>query len=230
MMKNYDKLVEIDHNPNWPYISGHPYRILIIDGSESGKTKMLFNLVKNQRPAIDKIYLYIKDPFESKYQLLINGREKAGIKKSKNSKAFIDYSQTIDNVYENLDDYNPTKKRRVLIVFHNMIGDMECNRKLSPIVTELLLRERKLNISFVFISQSYFKVSRTRRLNATHYFFMKIPNKRELQQIVSNHSSDIDFKDLMNLYKNYTKEPCSFLVNDLTLSSDNPLQFRKNLS
>ena len=140
-MKNYDKLVEIDHNPNWPYISGHPYRILIIGGSGSGKTKMLFNLVKNQRPAIDKIYLYIKDPFESKYQLLINEREKAGIKKLKNPKAFIDYSQTIDNVYENLEDYNPTKKRRVLIVFHNMIGDMECNRKLSPIVTELLLRE-----------------------------------------------------------------------------------------
>ena len=81
----------------------------------------------------------------------------------------------------------------------------------------------------VFISQSFFKVPKTIRLNATHYFILKIPNKRELQQIASNHSSDIVFKDLMKLYKNYTKEPYSFLVNDMTLLSDNPLRFRKNL-
>ena len=106
---------------------------------------------------------------------------------------------------------------------------MESNKKLSPKVTELFLRGRKLNISLVFISQSYFKVPKTIRLNATHYFIMKIPNKRELQQIASNHSSDIDFKDFMKLYKEYNKEPYSFLVNDTTLSSDNPLRFRKNL-
>ena len=178
---------------------------------------------------IGKIYLYVKDPFESKYQLLINGREKVGIENLKNPKAFIDYSQTIDDVYENLEDYNPTKKRRVLIVFDDMIADMESNKKLSPIVTELFLRGRKLNISLVFISQSYFKVPKTIRLNATHYFIIKIPNKRELQQIASNHSSDIDFKDFMKLCKDYTKEPHSFLVNDITLSSDIPLRFRKNL-
>ena len=114
-------------------------------------------------------------------------------------------------------------------MFDNMIADMESNKKLSPKVTELFLRGRKLNISLVFISQSYFKVPKTIRLNATHYFIMKIPNKRELQQIASNHSSDIDFKDFMKLYKDYTKEPYSFLVNDTTLSSDNPLRFRKNL-
>ena len=89
---------------------------------------------------------------------------------------------------------------------------MEANEKLSPIVTELFLRERKLNILLVFISQSYFKVPKTVRLNATHYFIMKIPNKRELQEIATNHSSDIDSKDFMKLYKHYTKEPCSCLV------------------
>ena len=97
-----------------------------------------------------------------------------------------------------------------------MIVDIESNKKLSPMVTELFLRGRKLNISLVFILQSYFKVSKTLRLNATHYFIMKIPNKRELEQTASNHSSHIDFKDIMKLYKDYTKEPYSFLVNDTT--------------
>ena len=107
---------------------------------------------------------------------------------------------------KNLEDYNSTKDRRVLIVFDDMIADMESNKKLSPKVTELLLRGRKLNISLVFISQSYFKVRKTIRLNVIHYFIMEIPNKKELQQIVSNHSSDIDFKDFMKLYKEYNKE------------------------
>ena len=113
---------------------------------------MLLNLIKNQQPDIDKIFLYVKDLFESKYQLLINRRENVRIKKIKSSKAFIDYSQTIDDIYENLEDYNSTKKRRVLIVFDDMIADMESNKKLSPTVTELFLRGRKLNISLVFIS------------------------------------------------------------------------------
>ena len=132
-------------------------------------------------------------------------------------------------VFENLEDYRKNKKEKeMLLVFDDMIADMEYNKKLSPIVTEFFLRGRKLNISLVFISQSYFKDTKTIRLNATHYFIMKIPNKRELQQITSNHSSDIGFKDFMKLYKEYTKEPYSFLVNDMTLSSDNPLRFRKS--
>ena len=118
------------------------------------------------------------------------------------------------------------RKKRVL---DDMKEDMESNKKLSPIVTELFLRGRKLNISLVFITQSYFKVAKTITLNATHYFVMKILNKRDLQQIASNHSSDIDFKDFMKLYKDYTKEPYSFLVNDIALSLENPLRFRKNL-
>ena len=114
MMKNYDESVEINHIKNWPYIPNHPYRILIIGGSGSGKTNMLLNLVKDQQPDIDKIYLYVKDPFESNYQTLINGREKWRIKNLKNPKAFINYSQTIDDVSKYLEGYNPKK---MLVVF-----------------------------------------------------------------------------------------------------------------
>ena len=153
------------------------------------------------------MYLIVKDSFESKYQFFINGREKVGIEKFKNPKAFIDYSQTTDDVYENFEDYNPTNKGKVLTVFDYMIADMESNKKLSPIVTELFLWGRKLNTSLVFISQSYFKVTKTIRLSTRHYFIMKIPNKRELQQMTSNHLSDIDFKDFMKLCKDYAKEP-----------------------
>ena len=135
------------------------------------------------------------------------------------------HSRTIDNIYENLEDYNTTKKKTVLIVFDDMITDMESNKKLSPIVTELFLRQRKLNISLVFLLQSYFKVPKTIRLNATHYFIMKTPNKRELQQIASSHSSDIGFKDFMKLHKDYTEELYSFLVDDTTLSSENHYNF-----
>ena len=190
---------------------------------------MLLNLIKRQRPDFDRIYLYVKDPLQSKYQLLINGREKVGIKNFKNPKEFIYYSQTIDDVYENLEDYNPTKKRRVLIVFDDMIADMKSNKKLSHIAAELFLRGRKFNISLVFISQSYLEVHKTIRLDITHYFIMKIPDKREFQQIAANHSSDMDLKDFMKLSKEYYKEPYSFLVNDMFLSLDNPLRFRKNL-
>ena len=137
-----------------------------------------------------------------------------GIKNVKNPKTFFDYSQTIDDVYEHLEDYNPTKKRRVLIMFDDMIAAMESNKKSSPIVTELFLGGRKFNISLVFISQSYFKVPKTRRLNATHYFIMKFLNKRELKQTASNHLSDIDFEDFMKLYKDYTKESYSLLLNN----------------
>ena len=127
MMKNYYESVEINHNTNWPYLPDYPYRILIIGGSGSGKTNVLLNLIKDQRQDIDKIYLYVKDPPKSKYQLLIHEKEKSGIENLKHPKAFIDYSQTIDDVYEKLEVYNPTKKRRVLILFDDMIADIESN-------------------------------------------------------------------------------------------------------
>ena len=96
-------------------------------------------------------------------------------------------------------------------------------------MTELFIRDRKLNISIVFITQSYSKVPKEVRVNTTHFFILKIPNKMELQQIALNHSSDIVFKDFMNTFKKCTAEPYSFLVTDTTLPSDNPLRFRKNL-
>ena len=108
----------------------------------------------------------------------------------------------MQDVYKNIEDYNAIKGRKVLIVFDDMIADMinNNNNKLNPIVTELFIRGRKLNISIVFITQSYFKVPKDVRLNSTHFFIMKIPNKRELQQIALNDSSDIDFKDFMEIY------------------------------
>ena len=121
------------------------------------------------------------------------------------------------------------KKSEILIVF-DMIADMLSNKKLNPVVTELFIRDRKLKISVTFITQSYFCVSKDIRLNSTHYFIMKIPNKQDLQQTAFNHSSNIDFKEFMNLYKKCTAKPYSFLVVDATLVSDNILRFRKNLS
>ena len=96
-----------------------------------------------------------------------------------------------------------------------MIADMINNEKLNPIVTEWFIRGRKLNVSIVSITQSYFKVPKDVRLNSTNFFIIKIPNKRELQQIAINHSSDVDFKDFMKIYKNCTAKPYSF--NDTTL-------------
>ena len=135
----------------------------------------------------------------------------------------------MQDVYKNIEDYSPRKKRKILIVFDDMIADMINNKKINPVVTELFIRGRKLNISIVFITQSYFKVPTDVRLNSTHFFIMKIPNKRELQQIALNHSSDIDFKDFIKIYKKCTTEPYSFLLNDTTLPSDDPLRFRKKL-
>ena len=130
----------------------------------------------------------------------------------------------MQDVYKNIQDYNPRKNRKVLIVFDEMIPNMINNKKLNTIVTELFIRGRKLNISMVFITQSYFKVPKDVILNCTYFFIMKIPNKRELPQITFNHLSDIDFKDFMKILKKYPPEPYSFLVNDKTLPSDNPLR------
>ena len=130
------------------------------------------------------------------------------------------------DLYENIDDYNPDKENKILIVFDDMIADMINNKKLNSIVAELFVRGRKLNISLVFITQSYFKVPKDVRLNTTDFFIAKIPNKRELQQIAINHSSNINTKDFANIYRKYTAEPCSFLVDDTTLPSNNPLRFR----
>ena len=138
----------------------------------------------------DKIYLYAKDPYEAKYQLLINKPESAGLKHCNDSKAFIEYSNDMVNIYENIEENNPNKKRKILIVFDDVIADMLSNKELNPIVTELFIRGRKLNISLVFITESYFAVSKNMRINSMHYFILKTANKREPQQVPFNHSSD----------------------------------------
>ena len=162
-MINFDDYTnenKTENNPRWPYIPDHPYKILIIGGSVSGKTHALLNTV-NKQPGIDKIYLYAKNPYEAKYKYLINKRDSTGLKHFNDPKAFIEYSNLMENVQKNIEEYNIGKKRKVLIAFDDMIAD----KKLNPVVTELFIRGRKLNISTVFITLSYFKVSKDARLN-----------------------------------------------------------------
>ena len=171
-MINFDDCANeniVEHNSTWPYIPDHPCRILIIGGSGSGKTNALLNLINNQ-PDIDKIYLYAKDPYEKKDPYLINKREKVGLNHFNDPKAFIEYSNYMQDVYKTIQDYNPIKKRKILIILDDMIADMINNNKLHPIVTELFIRGRKLIISIVFITQLYFKVPKDVRLDSTHFF------------------------------------------------------------
>ena len=135
----------------------------------------------------------------------------------------------MDDNYKNIEEYNPNKKRKILLVFDYMIADLLNNKKLNSIVTELFIRGRKLNISLVVMTESYFAVPKNIRLNSTHLFVMKIPKKRELQQITFNHSSDIELQDIINLYKKGTSELYSFFVIDTNLASNNSSCFRKNL-
>ena len=217
-----------EHNKNWPYIPDHPYRILIIGGSGSGKTNALINLINGQND-IGKIYLYARDLNEPKYEYLIKKRENAGIKHLNNPNAFIERSNMMDDVYENIHDYNSSRRRKILIVFDDMIADIMTNKKFQAIIKELFIRCRKLNISLVFITQSYFSVPKDVRLNSTHYLIMKINNKRELQNIAINHSADIDYQDFKKIYRECTKEPFNFLTIDTTLPASDSLRFRKNL-
>ena len=123
-MINFDNYVNENrtkHNKSLPCIPDYPYRVLIIGGSGSGKTNLLLSLIENQ-PDIDKIYLYVKDPYESKYQYLINKREGVDINHFDDPKAFIEYSNDIHDVYKNIDDYNPDKENKILIVFDDMIA------------------------------------------------------------------------------------------------------------
>ena len=185
-----------EYNKRWPYIPDHPYRILIIGGSRSGKTNALLNFI-NEQKYIDKIYLYAKDLSKPKYEYLIKNLENAGIKHENDLNTFTQYSNTMDDIYENIDDYNPNRKRNILIIFDDMIADIMANKKFQSIIKEFFIRCRKLNISPVFITQSYFSVPKDVRLNSTHYSIMKINIKRELQNIAINHSADIGYKNLM---------------------------------
>ena len=158
---------------------------------------------------------------------MINKREGVGINHFNDPKDFIEYSNDMHDVYKNSDEYNPDKENKIFIVFDDMIADKFHNKKLNSVVNELFIRGRKLSISLVFITQSYFKVPKDVRLNTSHFFIAKIPHKRELQQIAINHFSDINTKDFANTYKKCISEPYSFLVIDTMLTSNNPLRFKK---
>ena len=139
------------NNPNYPQIPNHPYRILIVYSFVSGKTNSLFHLI-SQQPDIDKIYLNVNDPHKAKYQCLIKKRENTDSKHLNGSKAFIGYSIDTNDVYENIEEYNPNKTHKILIIFDDMITDTLNNKKLNPIVIEFIIRGGKLNISLVFIT------------------------------------------------------------------------------
>ena len=132
-MINFDEYTNEDrikHNPNWPYVPNHPYRILIIGGSGTGKANALLNLINNQ-PDIDKMYFYAKDPYEAKYQFLFNKKESVDINRLNDSKVFIEYFNNMHKIYKNIDNYNSNKENKILIVFDDMIADMINDKKLN---------------------------------------------------------------------------------------------------
>ena len=193
-------------NDDWPF------RMLIIGPSGSGKTNTLLHLINNFHP-IDKIYLYPKDTDE-KYKYLINKREQAGIKNLNDPHAFIEYSNDMNDVLEDINNYNKNRDKEVLIIFDDMIADIMRSEQFKAIVKELFIRCRKLNISIVFITQSYFRTPEDARLNSTHYILMKIGNKKELKSIAEENSGHLDFKDFLKIYNYCTRKPYSFMMVD----------------
>ena len=181
-MFNLDDITTKYDNKDWSF------RKLIIGPSGSGETNYLLNSVQKDNNIIDKIYLYAKDLEEPKYQLLMKKREQARIKNLEDKNAFIEYSNNMDGIYDDINDYNKKRKRKVLIVFDDMISHVMSNKKAQQVLKELFIRYRKLNISLCFLTQSYFSVPKDVRLNCTHYVIFKLNNKRELQNIAINHS------------------------------------------
>ena len=177
-MLNLDNIVSNNNenkNNDWPF------RMLIIGPSGSGKTNTLLHLINNLHP-IDEVYLYAKDIHEPKYEYLINKREQAGIKNLNDPKAFIEYLDDMDDVLDDNNDYNKNRDKKVLIVFDDMIADIEYNKNFKKIIKELFYRARKINVSIVFITQSYFRALKDARLNSTHYILMKIGNKKRIKK------------------------------------------------
>ena len=201
-MLNLDNIVS---NKNENKDNNWPSRMLIIGPSGSGKTNTLLHLINNLNP-IDKIYLYAKDLSEPKYEFLINKREQAGIKNLNDPHAFIKYSNDMDDVLDHINNYNKNRHKKVLIVFDDIIADIMSSKNFKAIIKELFIRCRKLNISIVFIMQSYFRTPKDARLNSTHYVIMKIQSKKELQNTPQENSGNIDFKDFLKVYKDYTSE------------------------
>ena len=204
-----------------------PFRMLIIGPSVSVKINTLLHLINNFHP-IDKIYLYAKDTDEKKYQYLVNKREQAGIKNLNDPHAFIEYSSDMNDVLEDINNYNKNRDKKVLIIFNDMIADIMRSEKFKAIVKELFIRCRKLNICIVFITQSYFRTPKDARLNSTHYIQMKMGNKKELKSIAEENSRHLDFKDFLKRYNYCTKEPYSFMMVDTRPTAH--VTFKKNFN
>ena len=219
------KLDNIVSNKNENKDNNWPFRMLIIGPSGSGKTNTLLHLINNLHP-IDKIYLYAKDTHEPKYEYLINKREQVGIKNLNDPKAFIEYSDDMDDVLDDINNYNKNRDKKLLIVFDNMIADIEYNKNFKKIIKELFYRARKINVSIVFITQCYFRALKDARLNSTHYIIMKIGNKKELKRIAEEKSGHLDYKDFLKIYNYCTREPYSFMTIDAIPTATIP--FKKN--
>ena len=200
--------------------------MLIIGPSGSGKTNTLLHLINNSHP-IDKIYLYAKDIHEPKYEYLINKREQAGIKNLNDYHVFIEYSDDMDDVLDDINNYNKNRDKKVLIVFDDMIADIEYNKNFKRIIKELFYRARKTNVSIVFITQSYFRALKDARLNSTYYILIKIGNKKELKRIAEEKSGHLDYKDFLKIYNYYMKGPYSFMLIDTRPTAS--ITFKKNV-
>ena len=224
-MLNLDSIVSnknsSSEDSNWPF------RMLIVGPSGSGKTNILLHLINNLHP-IDKIYLYAKDIHELKYEYLINKREQTGIKNLNDPYAFIEYSDDMNDVLDDINDYNKNRDKKVLIVFDVMIADIEYNKNFKRIIKELFYRARKINVSIVFITQSYFRALKDARLNSTHYILMRIGNKKELKRIAEEKSGHLDYKDFFKMYNYCTKDPYSFMTIDTRPTAT--IQFKKNFN
>ena len=201
--------------------------MLIVGPSGSGKTNTLLHLINNLHP-IDKIYLYAKDIHEPKYEYLINKREQAGIKNLNDSHAFIEYSDDMNDVLDDINNYNKNRDKKVLTVFDDMIADIEYNKNFKRVVKELFYRARKINVSIVFITQSYFRALKDARLNSTHYILMKIGNKKELKRIAEEKSGHLDYKDFLKIYNCCTRELYSFILIDTRPTAS--VTFKKNFN
>ena len=191
---------------NWPF------RMLIVGPSGSGKTNTLLHLINNLHP-IDKIYLYAKNIHEPKYEYLINKREQAGIKSLNDPHAFIEYSDDMNDVLDDINNCNKNRDKKLPIVFDDMIADIEYNENFKRIITELFYRVLKINVSIVFITQSYFRA---------------LGNKKELKRIAEEKSGHLDYKDFLKIYNCCTRKPYSCMTIDTRHTAS--ITFKKNFN
>ena len=225
-MLNLDIIVS-NKNASSSEDNNWPIRMLIIGPSGSGKTNTLLHLINKLHP-INKIYLYVKDLPEPKYEYLTNKREQAGIKNLDDPHAFIEYSDDMNDVLDYINNYNKNRDDKVLIVFDDMIADIEYNKNFKRIIKELFYRARKINVSIVFIMQSYFTVLKDARLNSTPYILMKIGNKKELKRIAEEKSGHLDYKGFLEMYNYCIKKPYSFMIIDARPTATIPFKKKFN--